>query len=149
MTADVKMRVCEDIYRMIIYTNEKLCKPFEDSFKSQLSTMQINALCLLENYGSMTMKQLSEHLGITKQQLTRIMARLEEMGYITKAKGEFDRRNVYVSLSQSGKNCLSEKSFDYIRQLCDEIENKVDPYDFDRFSTAIVTINDIFEELSQ
>lgn len=143
MTADVKMRVCEDIYRMLIHTNEKLCKPFENSFKSQLSTMQINSLCLLENYGTMTMKKLAAHLGVTKQQLTKIMARLEEMGYIEKTKGETDRRNVYVGLSQSGKECLAEKNYDYIKRLCDEIENKIDPYDFDRFSTAIVTINDI------
>ena len=155
MTADVKRQVELDVLKMIVYANEKLMKPFRDSFRGAnggmgetgLSSMQTNALCLLENYGSLTMKELAARMKVSKQQMTKTANRLAEKGMISREKSLEDGRVTRVSLSKRGKDYLSCRNLGYISKLCDKIEKTVDPYDFDRFSNAVVTLNDIFEEL--
>ena len=157
MTADVKRQVELDVFKMIVYANEKMLKPFRDSFREgygimgeeSLSAMQTSALCILDNYGAMPMKELAEHMRISKQQLTKTAHRLAEKGMIAREKCPEDGRVTRISLSKRGKDYISCRNLGYISKLCDKIEKTVDPYDFDRFSNAVVTINDIFEELDR
>jgi DNA-binding MarR family transcriptional regulator len=75
---------------------------------SDLSLGQWAALRTLEKHGPMTPSELAAHEMVQPPSMTRIVARLEEHGYVTRTPDAGDRRQVVVSATPEGKALLSE-----------------------------------------
>ena len=58
-----------------------------------------------------TMSFLADEMGITKQQLTKLVNDLEAMGLVKRTHDEKNRRQVYVSLTDDG-----QKEFEKVKQ---------------------------------
>ena len=68
----------------------------------------IEAVCNCEKEQMNTMKELSKRLMITASSLTISVKCLEQKGYLIRTKAETDKRKVFVSSTQSGKDAYKE-----------------------------------------
>jgi DNA-binding MarR family transcriptional regulator len=64
----------------------------------------------------MTMKELSDTMGIAKSTMTRNIDKMVRNGYLERKKGELDKRQVLIRLTKKGKNLVkimhdSERQF--------------------------------------
>jgi DNA-binding MarR family transcriptional regulator len=74
----------------------------------ELSLGQLAALRSLDRHGSMTPTELAAHEKVQPPSMTKIVARLEDLGYVTRAPHEVDRRQVVVTISPAGVALLED-----------------------------------------
>lgn len=74
----------------------------------ELSLGQLAALRTLERHGSMSPSELAAHEKVQPPSVTKILARLEELGYVTRVPHADDRRQVVVTISPSGIALLDD-----------------------------------------
>jgi DNA-binding MarR family transcriptional regulator len=74
----------------------------------ELSLGQLAALRSLERHGVMTPGELAEHEKVQPPSMTRILARLEATGYVTREPHPDDRRQVSVRPSPAGLALLAD-----------------------------------------
>ena len=74
----------------------------------ELSLGQLAALRSLERHGSMTPGELAEHEKVQPPSMTKILSRLEEMGYVVREPHPADRRQVTLRPSPSGLALLAD-----------------------------------------
>ena len=74
----------------------------------ELSLGQLAALRSLERHGPMSPGELAEHEKVQPPSMTKILAKLEEAGYATRAPHPEDRRQVVVTASPSGLALLAD-----------------------------------------
>ncbi|MBT2668832.1 winged helix DNA-binding protein [Bacillus sp. ISL-4] len=61
------------------------------------------------NHNPLTIKQISEGLDVPKQQMTDLLKRLFDQGYITKSQNMNDKRSFVIELTEKGKTSQQEK----------------------------------------
>jgi DNA-binding MarR family transcriptional regulator len=74
----------------------------------ELSLGQLAALSSLERHGAMTPGELAAHEKVQPPSMTKILARLEVMGYVTREPDPDDRRQVTVRPAPSGLALLAD-----------------------------------------
>lgn len=75
---------------------------------TDMSLGQLAALRTLERHGPMTPSELAAHEKVQPPSITRIVARLAELGYVTRTPDPGDRRQVVVAASPAGRALLTE-----------------------------------------
>jgi DNA-binding MarR family transcriptional regulator len=75
---------------------------------SDLSLGQWAALRTVERHGPMTPTELAAHEKVQPPSMTRILAKLEELGFVTRTPDVNDRRQVVVAASRDGVALLAE-----------------------------------------
>jgi DNA-binding MarR family transcriptional regulator len=66
------------------------------------------ALYFIARKPGLAIGELMQLLGVTKQSLGRVLGELEERGFITREKGQRDRRQILVRLSPAGEKLEAE-----------------------------------------
>jgi DNA-binding MarR family transcriptional regulator len=74
----------------------------------ELSLGQLAALRTLERHGAMSPGDLAEHEKVQPPSITKMLIRLESLGYVTREPHHADRRQVVVTISASGKALLDD-----------------------------------------
>lgn len=74
----------------------------------ELSLGQLAALRSLERHGPMTPGELAAHEKLRPPSMTKIVARLEELGYVTRTAHPDDRRQVLVTVAEPGVSLLDD-----------------------------------------
>jgi len=74
--------------------------------ESGMTTSQLVVLQILKAQGEMTARQIAESMHLTQATVTSLLDRLQDRGWITRRRGEQDRRRVYVELSEQGERQL-------------------------------------------
>lgn len=89
-----------DIYRSI--------RDMEDQFqqKHDLCLNEGMMLCSLKN-GSLTSSELAEVLGLTTSNTSKVIKSVENKGFVERALGKDDKRQMYFSLTTDGTKKLS------------------------------------------
>jgi DNA-binding MarR family transcriptional regulator len=75
---------------------------------AELSLGQLAALRTLDHHGPMTPTELAAHEKVQPPSMSKIIARLEERGYLTRTPDPDDRRQVVVAASPAGRSMLGE-----------------------------------------
>jgi DNA-binding MarR family transcriptional regulator len=75
---------------------------------TELSLGQLAALRTLDHHGPMTPTELAAHEKVQPPSMTKIVARLEDRGYVTRTPDPADRRQVVVAASPAGRAMLGE-----------------------------------------
>lgn len=94
----------------------KLCRNMNNEFvKSILQDLKMNfsqqhymILKLLEGNKHLYVTEFVDILGITKPQMTSLIDKLIEMGYVNRTNDLNDRRRVYISITKEGENIASK-----------------------------------------
>ena len=71
-----------------------------------LSLSQLAALGTLFRHGPLTPGELATHERVQPPSMTRLIAKLEDAGLVTRADHPTDRRQVLVAISASGRDML-------------------------------------------
>lgn len=75
---------------------------------ADLSLGQWAALRTLESHGPMTPSELAAHEKVQPPSMTKIVARLEEHGYVSRTPDPDDRRQVMVAATKAGRALLAD-----------------------------------------
>jgi len=102
----------------------QLYRPFESKLnvelgKHQLYRAQWSILYYIVNFGSPTLVEISNYLGVEKPTVTRTINRLEELGYVENIPGK-DKREKRMQLTDLGKKVYLE-----VRETVDEFEKEL------------------------
>src|SRR6201996_8459191 len=74
--------------------------------ETALSDIQLAALAALERHGSMTPGELAEHEKVQPPSMTRVIAVLEERGLVRREPHATDRRQVILTVTDSGRDLV-------------------------------------------
>lgn len=72
-----------------------------------LTPSQFIFLQILDDGSEKTVGTIAARMGITQATTTALTHKLEALGFVTRRKGETDRRQVWLTLSQRGRNVLT------------------------------------------
>ncbi len=78
----------------------KAYKPYLDELN--LTYTQYIAMMVMWEHRELKVKELGEHLFLDSSTLTPMLKRLEEKGYVSRARSALDERDLIVSLTESG-----------------------------------------------
>lgn len=136
-----------DLIGFLALVNCKLILPFEELFRGELTNLQLLTLCSLRLGGEMPVKTLGERLYLSKQQMTKVISRLCEDGFVERKKHPSDGRVVLVRLSEK-----SARLFDVRREQFSTAANRViEQYDckqdVERFNELITELSRILSAL--
>ena len=92
LSAELQQRMVRFIADVILFNHAVSAKLGLGASDSQFMT-------LLQSYGPLTPRQLSEHTGLTSGTVTGVIDRLESLGLITRQPDPNDRRKVLVTPS--------------------------------------------------
>jgi DNA-binding MarR family transcriptional regulator len=73
-----------------------------------LSDTQLAALAALERHGQMTPGELADHEKVQPPSMTRVIAVLEERGLVMRAPHATDRRQVVLTVTESGRTVVQQ-----------------------------------------
>ncbi|MDD3410627.1 MAG: MarR family transcriptional regulator [Eubacteriales bacterium] len=93
-------------------------------FNMPLSHVQV--LAMLHDNGSMTVSEISRRLGIAKPNITPLINRLIERGYVARKRDEEDRRMVNITICPSGASQLAQiraKMVEFVGQWAGDLTN--------------------------
>ncbi|QEY33636.1 MarR family transcriptional regulator [Caproiciproducens galactitolivorans] len=148
MTDNSCVQADEDVFHFMLFVHRALEKPFEEYFKGKFTTLQLNALCTLCANGPMTMSDLAASLHTPRQQMSKLIEKLYEDGYIVRSLDQNDRRKIRIAISEETAICINEgrKKFDkFIKSYL----KGLDEADYKDFSYAIRIVNRILTKFPQ
>jgi DNA-binding MarR family transcriptional regulator len=73
-----------------------------------LSDTQLAALAALERHGEMTPGELADHEKVQPPSMTRVIAALEERGLVMRGPHATDRRQVVLTVTESGREVVQK-----------------------------------------
>jgi DNA-binding MarR family transcriptional regulator len=73
---------------------------------ADLSPSLISALAAIDRHGPVTPSDLAAHERVQRPTITRVLARLEELGLVERAPDPADRRSALISVSADGRTLL-------------------------------------------
>jgi len=118
--------IAMELSELLPLFQQKLIKPYEQLARSKVSPMQFHVMFKLEEKNALAMTQLSNELLTSKQQMTPIIDKLIEYGFVERKHDEIDRRVVKITLSSSGKKFLEKQKMDMLAILKSKIQNLSD-----------------------
>ena len=80
----------------------------QNQVKANKAGFQVLFILSMPEYTQPTMSFLADEMGITKQQLTKLVNDLEAMGLVKRIHDERNPRQVYVTLTDDGRNEFEE-----------------------------------------
>ncbi|SDG76189.1 MarR family winged helix-turn-helix transcriptional regulator [Roseospirillum parvum] len=75
--------------------------------RTGLTTPQLIVLKVVEEKGEATAKTIAQRARVAQATATALIDRLVQRGYVVRRRGESDRRQVWVSLTEAGKAALA------------------------------------------
>lgn len=118
--------------------------PYEMRLKDNIGPIQFRSSNILFQQGPCTMGFLAEKIGISKQQMTRLIASLEEKNLVTRSPSEKDRRQIIVSLTPEATRYWDEHNERIFCNFADAVRKQSDP---DRVSLALQVIIEMLEHI--
>ena len=105
----------------------RIGRPMELQFSHDLTITQFHTMVALCFATPMNMTQLAAQLGVSKQQLTKIIDGLVEKGFVRRFGDENNRRVVLVSITEAGLEMMQNtqtKFMDSVLPAFDRLNNE-------------------------
>lgn len=67
---------------------------------------QLAILKVINESGELNVSEIAASISLSQATVTNILTRLEQQGYITRRRGDFDRRKVYVEMAEKTRVLL-------------------------------------------
>lgn len=147
MSNNEECRTQSDLIGFLALVNGKLILPFEELFRGELTNLQLLALVALRSDGEMPVTALADRLYITKQQMTKIISKLEADGHVHRKRHPSDGRVTLVRLTDETDALLAERHERFIEAAGRTIERHYCKRDARIFSQAIGELTRILSAL--
>ena len=86
----------------------RLARRLRQTADAGLTPSQLSALAVVANHGPLTLGELAEHERVAPPSVTKIVAKLETEGLLSRTPDPTDRRVVYVATTPGGDALLAE-----------------------------------------
>lgn len=90
-------------WRMRVVFEHKVVAPYRDTYRGELGQAQVELLELLNLQGPLRQREAAEELRTSKQHVSKMVARLEQMGYVCQGADNADARSHVIALSDAGR----------------------------------------------
>lgn len=90
-------------WRMRVVFERKVVAPYRDTYRGELGQAQVELLELLNLQGPLRQREAAEELRTSKQHVSKMVARLEQMGYVCQGADNADARSHVIALSDAGR----------------------------------------------
>ncbi|WP_420406123.1 MarR family winged helix-turn-helix transcriptional regulator [Nisaea sp.] len=114
------------VLRRILRATENRARTL--SRQSGLTASQLLLLQTLEDEGECTAGRIAGRLGITQATTTSLVQKLETKGLVVRKRGDTDRRTVWLTLSDSGRQKLADAP-DSLHELFSRRFEKLDDWE--------------------
>lgn len=146
---NIKQDIIEKIITVIPHFRKNIIRPMELlSQNDDLSVVQTHALFTLFNsLEPLNMMMLSKELGISKQQLTKVIAILVKLNFIERYRLNDNRREVFLSLTEQGLakiDILKDQLHNNINQKLNILNDE----ELQKLDEALVFIMSILERIN-
>lgn len=124
---------------------KRLFRPEIEQQVNPIPLSYVQVLAALNEKESMSVSEISSRFDIAKPNITPLIDRLIEAGYVSRIRSTSDRRVVHIVIEDKGR----EKVTEVVEALTKSIANWSKPLDddkLDRLSGAIETIREILED---
>ena len=92
-----------------------------------------------------TMSRFAEEMGITKQQLTKLVNDMEQQNYVRRTHNKDNRRQVYIEITEEGSAHLERMIGEILHEITRSLE-KFDPADRARLGESASVMEEIFRK---
>lgn len=107
--------IAEKLSQLIPLFTKKFLRPFELQTKNITSPLQLHVMLILKEKELLTMSDISKEMDVSKQQMTPIINKLHDAGFVNREHDKIDKRSVNISLTRVG--------VDFIENLCNDINS--------------------------
>jgi len=104
----------------------RLARRLRQEAQTGLSPSQLSALAAVERHGPLTLGTLAEHEQVAPPSVTRVVAKLEADGFLTRQPDPDDRRVTRVVVTTKGRNLLGASRRRKTEWLTTRLENMDD-----------------------
>lgn len=139
-TARVFLNFMVDYYAMIR-------RHIVETNQFRMNSHGFSMLYALRNYKNqpITMKKFAQEMGITKQQLTKLVNDLEEQNYVMRSHNKENRRQVYIEITDDGLLHLEKMIGEIIHEIVSAVSGFEDN-DKDLIINAAQTLSDFLKK---
>ena len=93
-----------------------------------LSVQQLNVLHIIDDTSEITPMMIARRAGVAPATATALIEKLAQLGYVSRRRGESDRRRQWVSLTEAGKAALNSAP-DTLEQKFSEEFGRIPDYE--------------------
>ncbi len=126
-------KVVDNFMFLLTYMRQNYFRPAEQITRLKLSHAQFHAISFLALKGPLPMTELANKMAISKQQLTPLIYKLIESGWVVRRSDENDRRIVLIEITEEGLRTYTELKADikhkFEEKLSELPENQLDELD--------------------
>lgn len=124
----------------------KLSRPVHQQLRLEMNPNQFWIMGATITNGRLSMSEISEFMHVSKQQVTQMVEKMIEQGYLVRQSDKSDRRKVYVVPTDAGW-ALAKRGKEIVASALQERLSKLDQEDCDKLSQALDTINHILAKI--
>lgn len=125
----------------------RLIRPFERQFREHFTNLQIITLCILRQNGATAVTELADRLCLSKQQMTKLAAKLCAEGCVRRITDRRDRRVVHLELTEKAEQMLTENRCRFARELTAALSADGDASRAEEFLRCTNRLAELMKEL--
>ncbi|HET9728765.1 MAG TPA: MarR family transcriptional regulator [Acidimicrobiia bacterium] len=109
MSSSARPAVSEvaDVAGRLRISATRLARRLRQESDAGLTPSQLSALAAIERHGSLTLGQLAEYERVAPASVTKVLAKLEAEGLVSRRTDEHDRRSSWVTLTGTGRRRIA------------------------------------------
>lgn len=136
-----------DIVSLIALTHSRMIRPFERSFANKFTGLEIIILCMLLEYGPCSISDIAAQLCLSKQQIAKLIAKLNLRGCVKRSHPSEDHRVVLVELTEETADMMRARRGDFYERLTKRIEETGGAENVKRFNDAVREMSSVLSAL--
>lgn len=137
----------QNMLYVLPYWNSRLVRPFRETLNGEMSLETYYCLETVRRHGTLSMTQLSNYLKVPKQQVTKLVDKLDGVHFVERVPDETDRRSIRIRLTPSAVKYLDQyytKNGDFISGL----EKQLTAEQLDSLNRAMAVLLEILPGLN-
>lgn len=145
-TEKVSEKFVQNLLLVLPGWHSKLVRPFKDMLSREMSLETYYCLQTLKICETATMSELARQLKVPKQQVTKLVDKLNEHEFIERVWEEEDRRVIRIRLTLKAVSYMDEyylKNKDFIKSLEDQLTEE----ELRQLNDAVETLGNILPKL--
>lgn len=143
-----KQDAADQFVKLIPLIRRKLLRRSDFPQIPNLNFSHFHLLMLIEDEGAVTNGRISETLSIAPPNVTPLITKLLNEGYITRVPDERDRRVIWNQLTEEGERILLERR-DSFRRLFEERLAFLNEDETDRLIESLKTLTEIVVKMDK
>ena len=142
---DTREKLAWQILTVAPVLKKRLFRPDFEQTNHQLPLSYAQVLATLDAVGSMTVTEISERFDIAKPNITPLIDRMIEAGYVKRVRNSTDRRVVHVIILEKGREKVGEM-IGSLKKTIQSWSEKISDEDMEKVEKSIEVIREVLEK---